>query len=298
MRRPLTPGRTSEDIIMSGAFRLNKQLFNPALYARIREVWFQGLPESATVAPPELNSKRWFMTDATPEEKLAFDSVCTVSFRAALDSVGPASFAIPPAATWLAEMHAARAVAAPFLEEITAAAGAAAAESGEAKPLTALSLVLLLDQMPRNIFRRDQAIIYNHYDRIARALVHSLILEPASSGASPNGSPAWRPDMDPAVRLRPVFRKWFYMPLMHSEHIEDHDAALRLTAGMRDDVAAAGDNPALADCDMQDAFERRHYVLIERFGRYPHRNDELGRESTEEEVAFLRDGGDSFGTKS
>ncbi len=70
------------------------------------------------------------------------------------------------------------------------------------------------------------------------------------------------------------------MPHMHSESLKVHEAALELFAG-----------PGLED---NLDFEKRHMAIIERFGRYPHRNKALGRASTDEEIAFLKEPGSSF----
>jgi len=73
---------------------------------------------------------------------------------------------------------------------------------------------------------------------------------------------------------------FLYMPLMHSEAAEDHEKAVQLFSrpGMESFLN----------------FELKHKVIIDRFGRYPHRNTLLGRESTPEEVEFLNEPGSSF----
>ena len=74
--------------------------------------------------------------------------------------------------------------------------------------------------------------------------------------------------------LTPQQRTFLYMPFMHSESLAIHDVALEL-------FSQEGLEQAFE-------FEQRHQNVIERFGRYPHRNKVLGRESTQEEVAFLK----------
>ena len=66
-----------------------------------------------------------------------------------------------------------------------------------------------------------------------------------------------------------------YLPLMHSESLEHHEKAMALYEEL-------GNVQSIA-------FEKKHKEIIERFGRYPHRNEVLGRESTAEEVEFLKD---------
>jgi len=80
--------------------------------------------------------------------------------------------------------------------------------------------------------------------------------------------------------LEPQQRVFLYMPFMHSESAIVHEAALRL-------FEALG-VPSNLD------FERRHKAIIDRFGRYPHRNAILGRTSTDEELRFLQEPGSSF----
>ena len=80
------------------------------------------------------------------------------------------------------------------------------------------------------------------------------------------------------------------MPLMHSESLEIHDVMERELMRTMDDAAPGGVDRARQTLD----YERRHRVIVERFGRYPHRNDALGRASTPEEIAFLREPGSSF----
>ena len=264
-------------------FRLNKQLFNPALYSRVHEVWFGGLPAGATSMPPELLS-RWFGAGASAQDKSRFDDVCHEGFHAALDSVGPTAYPLPSAPTsWAAEQQQAGAIAAPFLETLRAEEPANGGGGGAGPDAAAaLSLLLPPDQIPRNIFRSKQALIYDHYDRLARAVLHSLLRrEP-------------RVDLHPSVRYSPPLRQWFYMPLMHSEHLEDHKLFAEILAAFRADVAGQGDDPAVQAVGMTADFEKRHVAIIERFGRYPHRNEHLRREPSAEETEYLEVGGERF----
>lgn len=255
-------------------FRLNRQLFSPALYSRVHEVWFGGLPAGVTSNPPELLS-RWYGAGASADDKSRFDDVCHAGFHAALDSIGPLAYPLPSApASWAAEQQQAGAIAAPFLETLRA--------GEEPTGAATLSLLLLLDQIPRNIFRSKQSLIYDHYDRLARAVLHSLLRrEP-------------RADLHPSVRYSPPLRQWFYMPLMHSEHLEDHKLFAEILAAFRADVAGKGDDAAVRAVGMTADFEKRHMAIIERFGRYPHRNEHLGREPSAEETEYLAGGGERF----
>ena len=73
---------------------------------------------------------------------------------------------------------------------------------------------------------------------------------------------------------------FLYMPLMHSESAEDHAKALELFERL--------------GMEHFTKFEQKHKAIIDRFGRYPHRNSLLGRESTPEEEEFLKEPGSSF----
>jgi uncharacterized protein (DUF924 family) len=80
--------------------------------------------------------------------------------------------------------------------------------------------------------------------------------------------------------LTPVQRSFLYMPYMHSESLQIHEVAVELFRknGIRSNLD----------------FEFRHKAIIERFGRYPHRNKVLGRQSSAEEMDFLNKPGSSF----
>lgn len=124
----------------------------------------------------------------------------------------------------------------------------------------ALAEVIVLDQFSRNIFRDDTRA----FAQDALALV--LAQEAVRRGL----------DRDlPAQR-----RHFLYMPYMHSESRAIH-------------VEAQGLFKALGDASVLE-FELRHKAIIDRFGRYPHRNALLGRTSTPEEIAFLATPGSAF----
>lgn len=166
---------------------------------------------------------------------------------------------------------------------------------GLGKEHVALALVLLLDQFPRNIFRgNSQALIYNHYDFISRAVAYEIYHRGLDCGDLVRWSPAWR--------------TWFYMPLMHSENLGDHGLLEGKIRGMEKDVEEdlkltglmetgedGEDGPMGYLNHMRDS-ERTHRGILERFGRYPHRNGVLGRVETGEERAWLEGGGSRFGT--
>ena len=80
--------------------------------------------------------------------------------------------------------------------------------------------------------------------------------------------------------LSPVERNFIYMPFMHSESLQIHEEAVEL-------FRRNGQQGSFE-------YELKHKAIIERFGRYPHRNQVLGRASTESELEFLRQPGSSF----
>ena len=144
-----------------------------------------------------------------------------------------------------------------FLADLEAGAAGELRE-WEALPEGALALVLLLDQIPRNIFRDNP-----------RAYA-------ADAAACSVADRALEKGFDKLVP--PVWRLFFYMPFHHSEDLADQ----RRSVALFDTLPR---NP-----DRRGALRRygRPYVeVIERFGRFPHRNKILGRESTPAEIAFL-----------
>ena len=122
-----------------------------------------------------------------------------------------------------------------------------------------LAEILVLDQFSRNMFR-DTAQAFA-YDPLALVLAQKAV-----SAA--------------AEKLSPVQCSFIYMPFMHSESLTIHHQA----------VALYLKNGIQANLD----FELKHKKIIERFGRYPHRNSILGRQSTEQEVEFLKTPGSGF----
>jgi uncharacterized protein (DUF924 family) len=245
-------------------FALNRSIWGPALYKRVREVWFADLPPTA-VTPRDEDAARWFTADQ--EAKAQFDKICHTQFSTALESIGPTKYSI----TALSGEEAIK----PFLPELQG-------PDEEENSRTVLSLLLLLDQVPRNLFRTKDTLplVYKQYDPIALSLIkHILTMNP-------------RPDKHPSFRGAVVYKQWLYMPLMHSENVEDHklfDQVLVESAEEMDDVGAKKYFQVMVD------FEKQHREIIDRFGRYPHRNGAMGRETTKEEEEWLKQGGATFG---
>ena len=124
-----------------------------------------------------------------------------------------------------------------------------------------LAEVIVLDQFPRNMFR-DSAAAFAH-DDLARKCTRAAIEAGDDS------------------TLNPSQRSFLYMPLMHSEDSVDHELVVKLYSS----------HPDLAG---NLRFEMAHKAIIDRFGRYPHRNAILGRENSDKETAFLQQPGSSF----
>lgn len=123
-----------------------------------------------------------------------------------------------------------------------------------------LAEIIILDQFSRNIYRDTPQAFAN--DPLALALAQEALA------------------VDADKALSPVERSFLYLPFMHSESAEIHKVAMILFSaeGMENNLD----------------FEIQHQKIIERFGRYPHRNKILGRESTPEEIEFLLQPGSSF----
>jgi uncharacterized protein (DUF924 family) len=136
-----------------------------------------------------------------------------------------------------------------------AAAGALA--GWEAAPETALSLVLVLDQFPRNMFRSNADAFAT--DPLARNVAERAVAR----------------GFDQKVPTSE--RLFFYLPFEHSESLADQERATALIG-------------TLGDPDLT-RWAELHADIIRRFGRFPHRNSALGRASTHEEQAFLDAGG-------
>ena len=120
-----------------------------------------------------------------------------------------------------------------------------------------LALVLLLDQIPRNVFRGSAHAFAT--DGLAREVARTAI------------------DAGFDGRIDVPMRLFFYMPFEHSEEMNDQDRAVELIS-------------AMGDANYTD-YARRHRDVIARFGRFPHRNAVLGRSGAPVEQAWLEAGG-------
>jgi uncharacterized protein (DUF924 family) len=132
------------------------------------------------------------------------------------------------------------------------------------EPASCLALVILLDQFPRNMFRGSAKAFAG--DTLARVAARTIL------------DKGWDKVMTPDERM------FAYLPFEHSELLADQERCLAL---MQEIPASpeTGDLPKWAEA---------HLTIIRRFGRFPHRNAALGRESTPEEIEFLEQPGSAF----
>ncbi len=125
----------------------------------------------------------------------------------------------------------------------------------------ALALVLLLDQVPRNLYRASAHAFAT--DSLARRVARAAV------------------DAGFDRRIEPPLRSFVYMPFMHSEDLADQDRSVALFE------AYDADTGELSNLK----FAVEHRDIIRRFGRFPHRNPMLGRAMTGAEQTFLDEGG-------
>jgi len=139
--------------------------------------------------------------------------------------------------------------------ELWRMAAAGGLSSWEASDEGALALTIVLDQFPRNMFRAT-----------AEAFASDARAIEVASRAVARGADR---------RVEPALVEFLYMPFMHSEHLADQLRCVELFRDSPDNIEYA----------------EQHADIIRRFGRFPHRNRVLGRETTAEEQAFLEAGG-------
>ncbi|HEX9584436.1 MAG TPA: DUF924 family protein [Gammaproteobacteria bacterium] len=137
-------------------------------------------------------------------------------------------------------------------------------------PRGQLARILLCDQFPRNMYR-DTPRAFD-YDKRARELARNAL------------------DKGLDKKLRPVERVFLYLPFEHSETVDDQALSLRLFTELVEAVPETDRPTYLKYLE----FAQKHKDIVDRFGRFPHRNAILGRDSTPEETEFLNGPGSSF----
>lgn len=137
-------------------------------------------------------------------------------------------------------------------------------------PRGRLALIILVDQFTRNIYRGTPEAFA--YDNIAQELTLEGLTQ----------------EHDQA--LLPIERVFFYLPLEHSENIELQEMSVQKYHAILSKIPS---EQAVHFLSFED-YAWRHYEIIAKFGRFPHRNEILKRESTPEEIEFLKDPNASF----
>lgn len=135
------------------------------------------------------------------------------------------------------------------------------------EPAGVLTNLILLDQFPRNMYRGKAEQF--QYDGKALALAKRAVAEGVDQ------------------KLDAIERLFVYLPFEHSERLEDQRESLRLFSALRDSV----EEPQKEFGEQLVSFAVKHLEPIEKWGRFPHRNEMLGRESSAEELEYLAAGG-------
>ena len=143
-------------------------------------------------------------------------------------------------------------------------------ESWLSSPGGRLACILLIDQFGRHIHRGSPAAFA--HDKQAQAMTLAGL------------------ERGHDRELRPIERVFFYLPLEHSEELAHQQLSVSLISEL---VAGLDEATASVFASFED-YAARHRDIIERFGRFPHRNEVLGRQSTREELEFLTLPGSSF----
>ena len=154
--------------------------------------------------------------------------------------------------------------------ELVAAASLGELDGWAGTPRGLLALILVLDQFPRNIFRDTPEAFAT--DRKALGLTLAAL------------------EQEVDRQLRPIERIFLYLPLEHSESLEHQQRCVELMESLEREVPEAWRKTF----EGFTSYAVAHYDIMKRFGRFPHRNAILDRESTPEELEFLETPGSSF----
>jgi len=160
-----------------------------------------------------------------------------------------------------------RRIAEEFGEALECAAMGELAEWDET-PRGWLARIVVLDQFSRNVWRGT-----------ARAFAQDALARAVAGDGLARGDDQLLP---------PVERTFAYMPFMHSEALEDQERALELFGKLG---AEGASGPYASNLGNAAQYAKKHRDVIARFGRFPHRNTILGRDSTPEEAEFLKASG-------
>ncbi len=211
---------------------------------------------------PSSSSKRWslFMTEK-------YDQILTYWFGELKTSE---SFPIENASLWFDGGEEVNQYITDTFSSDLELAKKGQCDSWTQTPRGRLALIVLLDQFSRNIYKGSPKAFEQDSKALQLAL-HGLRKEDDK-------------------KLFPVERTFFYLPLEHSEALPIQEECVRLFKELADEVSPAIELPMRNALD----YAIRHYDIIKRFDRFPHRNAVLGRKSTQEEVEFLKGPDSSF----
>ncbi|MHB8825281.1 MAG: DUF924 family protein [Thiobacillus sp.] len=171
---------------------------------------------------------------------------------------------------WFAKSAANDQIVAARFAETLVAAGKGDLDNWAVSPRGRLALIVVLDQFPHHVHRgHGQSFAYD-----ARSL--ALALNMIEHGED--------------ARVTPIERVFVYLPLEHAESIEMQDRSVALYEKLVNEAAA--DERQLFEGFLD--YARKHRDVVARFGRFPHRNELLGRPSTLEEIEFLKQPGSRF----
>jgi len=143
-------------------------------------------------------------------------------------------------------------------------------EYWRAEPRSCLALAILCDQFPRQIYRKE-----------AGSFTHDLYCQSVVLDALQKGFDQ---------KVRPIERVFYYMPLEHAESLDIQDMCVQKFQSLLHDAPKENNEQYMSFYN----YSLRHKDMIERFGRFPYRNEILGRDSSPEELAYLKEPGSSF----
>jgi uncharacterized protein (DUF924 family) len=141
-------------------------------------------------------------------------------------------------------------------------------------PQAALARIVVLDQFTRNVYRGTPLAFAGDHQALEAAL--DMV------------------DAEEDLALPPLQRGFIYMPFEHAEDIAMQEQAVALFTRMADAESATAPEAVVKSIANSLDYAKRHREVIQRFGRFPHRNAILGRTSTPEEIAFLQQPGSGF----
>lgn len=156
--------------------------------------------------------------------------------------------------------------------ELVQSAGAGELDPWAATPRGRLALIILLDQLPRSLFRGTAG---------------AFACDPRALELCLGGL-----DRGQDRALHSLERLFFCMPLQHAE---SREIQARSTEEFEALASSADDGPMASALRTAADYAREHREIIEKFGRFPHRNRTLGRPSTDAELKFLNSGGPTYG---